>query len=161
MTENDDVSGFHCGDEDWQTDIVDFLKEDALIQQNQGLNVTWLCRFNDEIVGYTSLVASRIELKQLFDWTVFLGLGEVKLKYVPCMLIGRFGVRDVVKRKGVGKYMLSFVRGAALSASLGLRLLTVDVDKHNDEGLRFWTSQGFIVIREGSGSRFLVYNLQK
>jgi len=161
LSEKDDISSFHCGDEAWQVEVSDFLKEDALIQQQQGLNVTWLCRLEGELVGYTSLVASRIELKSLFDWTAHLGLGEVKLRYVPCMLIGRFGVVFNAHGRGMGTSMLSFVRGAALTSSLGLRLLTLDVDKRNAKGLKFWTTRGFIVIWEGSDSRFMVSNLQR
>lgn len=159
LTPQDDVSLFACGIDKWDTDVAEFLRDDALRQQQMGLNVTWLCRLDERLVGYTSLVASTVELKNLLDWIVHLRLGEVPLKYVPCMKIGRFAVDSSIQRHGVGKYMMSFARGAALKSSLGMRLATLDVDKRNDRGFQFWESQGFIKVHEGSDSRFMVYDL--
>ncbi len=161
LSEEDDVQAFDCGTDKWDTDIAEFLRDDALKQQKMGLNITWLCRLDGKLVGYVSLVASRFELKNLLDWIAHFGLSEVqrKLKYVPCMMIGRFAVDSSVQRKGVGKHMLSFARGAALKSGLGMRFATIDVDKCNDRGFQFWVSQGFIKVQEGSDSRFMVYDL--
>lgn len=159
LSPQDDVSLFDCGTDKWDTDVAEFLRDDALRQQQMGLNVTWLCRLDGKLVGYVSLVASRVELKTLLDWITYLRLSEVPLKYVPCMLIGRFAVDSSAQRQGVGKFMLSFARGAALKSNLGMRLATLNVDKLNDKGFQFWISQGFITAQEGSDSRFMVYDL--
>lgn len=161
LSPKDDVNLFDCGTDEWDTDVAEFLKDDALRQQQMGLNVTWLCRLDGKLVGYASLVASRVELKSLFDWIAHLRLGEVPLKQVPCMMIGRFAVASSAQRQGIGKFMLSFARGAALKSGLGMRLATVDVDKRNDRGFQFWVSQGFIKVSEGTNSRFMVYDLHR
>ena len=49
-TQNHDLNNFSCG----LDDMDDFLKDDALDQQNENLNVTYLARFNNEIVGFFS-----------------------------------------------------------------------------------------------------------
>ena len=101
LTEEDDVQSFHCGTDKWEADVADFLKEDALIQQQMGLNVTWLCLLDGKIVGYASLVASKVKLSNLFDWVATLRSDEIPIKQVPYMMIGRFAVDSNTKRQGV------------------------------------------------------------
>lgn len=48
LNENHDLNNFSCGLED----MDDFLKSDALEQQNENLNVTYLAMYNHEIVGF-------------------------------------------------------------------------------------------------------------
>ena len=62
--EEDDIPSFHCGDEPWQLEVSNFLKEDALDEQLKGCNITWLCysKTIDELQGYVSLIASTIRL---------------------------------------------------------------------------------------------------
>ncbi len=58
LSDADDLSDFSCGSLEWEKDVSDFLIEDALSQQEMGLNVTWLCHLGELLVGFTSLVAS-------------------------------------------------------------------------------------------------------
>lgn len=46
-----DLSKFSCGVED----LDEFLKKDALKQQEQNLNVTYLAIFEEKILGYVSI----------------------------------------------------------------------------------------------------------
>ena len=61
LSEEDDVSDFDCGDED----LNDFLKNDALEQQNEKLNVTKLVMCENIIIGYISLLTDTITLKNI------------------------------------------------------------------------------------------------
>ena len=56
LTEEHDLSEFDCGDED----LNDFLKTDALKQQEARLNVTKLIMCEDEIIGYVSLLTDTL-----------------------------------------------------------------------------------------------------
>jgi len=161
LTEGDDVQSFDCGSNKWDVDVADFLKEDALNQQKMGLNATWLCWENGELVGYTSLVASTLVLKGLPDWMNWLGLGQIRRTDVPCILVAQFGVTSSARRQGIGSFMLSWVRGAAFESIFGVKLLTLHVDTRNDVGRSFWNSQSFINFPPAGGKNhlFMVFDL--
>ncbi len=161
LTEEDDVQSFDCGLNEWDIDVSDFLKEDALTQQKMGLNATWLCRVNGELVGYTSLVASTLTLKKSPDWMTRLGLSQIRRKNVPCILVAQFAVTSSAQRQGIGKFILSWVRGAAFQSSFGVKLLTLHVDRRNDAGRSFWESQAFINFPPAGTNNhlFMVFDL--
>lgn len=56
LEEYDDVSSFHSTEQE----LDDFLHEDALKNQTNRLSVTFLACWNDEIVGYFTLVNDSI-----------------------------------------------------------------------------------------------------
>ena len=161
LDNSDDVGLFSCGNNEWDKDISEFLIEDALNQQIKGLNVTWLCQKGTEIVGYTSLVSSTLKIEKSSRWKAILNIGEIKRDYVPCGLIAQFGVASDFQRQGVGKFMLSFIRGAAIESEFGIKLLTLHVHKDNTAGRDFWESMGFQIFKPASGGkyRFMVHDL--
>lgn len=61
MSVYDDLSNFNCT----SNDLNDFIKNDALKQQNQKLNLTQLIICDDMIIGYVSLLTDTIEVKYL------------------------------------------------------------------------------------------------
>ena len=141
LTAEDDVQSFDCGSDEWEIEVSNFLKEDALDQQGQRLNVTWLYYLDDQLAGFMSLTASdikvRIGLMEQF------GLRESKYPDMPCLLIGRLGVSQSVKRHGIGQRMVNWVYGTALNNNFGIKFLTIHVDKRNKGGRAFWESQKF------------------
>jgi len=157
----DNVNSFSCGNNEWDRDIAEFLIEDALNQQTKGLNVTWLCLKEAEIAGYTSLVSSTLKIEESSTWKAILNIGEIKRDYVPCGLIAQFGVANDFQGQGVGKFMLSFLRGAAIESKFGIKLLTLHVHKDNAVGRDFWESMGFQIFKPASGGkyRFMVHDL--
>ena len=52
LTDEHDLSNFECDSED----LTNFLKDDALTQQNRKLNLTKLIMCDSEIIGYVSLL---------------------------------------------------------------------------------------------------------
>ncbi len=48
LNEKQDLSDFSCG----LDDMDDFLKNDALDQQEDNLNVTYLAKYREEIIGF-------------------------------------------------------------------------------------------------------------
>ncbi len=158
MTDN--IGTFSCGNDEWHKDINAFLIDDALDQQTKGLNVTWLCLKEDKIVGYASLVSSTLKIEEPI-WKSVLRIGEIKRNDVPCGLIAQFGVARDYQRQGVGKFMLSFIRGAAIDSEFGIKLITLHVHKDNLEGRRFWELMGFQIFKPASGTtyKFMVHDL--
>ncbi len=75
LTENHDLEGFSCG----LDDMDDFLKNDALIQQTENLNVTYLSMYGGEIIGFFSLLSDIIKLKDIKN--------EYDLPYSTCPAI--------------------------------------------------------------------------
>lgn len=63
LNENHDLSDFNCDSED----LTDFLKNDALNQQNMNLNLTQLILCDNEIIGFVSLLTDTLKLKILED----------------------------------------------------------------------------------------------
>ena len=61
LTEIHELKDFDCG----SVDLNDFIKNDALRDQKQNLNVTKLIMFEQKIIGFFSLVADSITIKQL------------------------------------------------------------------------------------------------
>ena len=154
LESGDDINAFHCGDSDWEKEIVAFLVEDALNQQKKGLSATWLCVQGIEIAGYTSLVASTLKIEHSSKWKALLNIGEIKRDLIPSGLIAQFGVAERYKRQGIGKWMVSFIRGAALKSEFGIKLLTLHVNNNNIAGKYFWDSMGFTKFEPESGSKY-------
>lgn len=54
-----DVSSFCCEN----ADLNDFLKNDALINQEQLINKTYVCYYQEQLVGYFTLTTDTIQVK--------------------------------------------------------------------------------------------------
>ncbi|MHB8105206.1 MAG: GNAT family N-acetyltransferase [Dehalococcoidales bacterium] len=158
---NDSVRSFSCGRSEWDKDINDFLIDDALNQQNQGFNVTWLCLKGTQIVGYTSLVSSTLKIEESSRWKEAFNIGEIKRDHIPCGLIAQFGIATDFQRQGIGNYLLSFIRGAAIASGFGIKLLTLHVHRGNEVGRLFWESMGFVIFKPASGDKyqFMIHDL--
>ncbi len=160
LTEEDEVQSFDCGADEWERDVSGFLKENALVEQEKGLNVTWLCYSGSQLAGFFALSASSVKiqgrpLKRLF------GLKTVSYSSMPCVLIGRFAVCSSMHRQGIGRFMLSWIYGAALKSVFGIKFLTLHVNNQNSIGCAFWESQGFIKLDSESGDTltYMLYDL--
>lgn len=144
LSKDDDVSPFDCGDEAWQKEISDFLKENAYKEQELGLNVTTLIYLESKLVAYFSLLSSQILLTDA-AWREKCGLDTVIYRNIPCVLIGRFGVDKSFQRQGKGRQLISWIRGSVLDLDIGVKFLTLHVDMNNVTGRTFWESEGFVV----------------
>ena len=108
MNEKHDLSDFDCGDKD----LNDFLKNDALAQQNARLNVTKLIMCDGNIIGFTSLLTDGIMIKKIRNEKVKLEIKE-KLninsnkKSISAVKIGRLAIDKKYARKGLGSHILN------------------------------------------------------
>ena len=108
LNEKHDLSEFDCGDKD----LNDFLKNDALAQQNARLNVTKLIMCDGNIIGFTSLLTDGIMIKKIRNEKVKLEIKE-KLninsnkKSISAVKIGRLAIDKKYARKGLGSHILN------------------------------------------------------
>ena len=107
LTAEHDLSDFDCGDEE----LNNFLKDDALEQQNANLNVTKLAICDNNIVGYVSILSDSLIIKNIRDENVS---SEIKEKLhitnnkrtLPAVKIGRIAIDKKFSGKRLGSHIL-------------------------------------------------------
>lgn len=129
LTNQHDLSKFNCE----SSDLTNFLKYDALNQQNMNLNITHLVICDGEIIGFVSLLTDTLKLKTLENKKLKeeikdeLNIGENN--EIPAIKIGRLAVDKNYSKKGLGSHILRNVLLSILNLSktkVGLRFVTVD-----------------------------------
>ena len=129
LNENHNLNDFECESED----LTDFLKNDALHQQNLNLNITHLVICDGIIVGYVSILTDAMKLKILEDEVAKkeilaeLNIGENNV--IPAIKIGRFAIDKRYSNKGLGTHVFRNVLLSILDISqniVGLRFITVE-----------------------------------
>ena len=136
IKEWDDVSTFDCQDDD----LKDFLRTEALKNQQSRLSVTWLVRQNGYLVGYCTLINDSIKTR----W-INIGNGEHWYRYLhyPALKIARLATHQEFERRGIGTAMLDYATAVAIKLSdeiSGCRILTVD---SKNDSIGFYQSFGF------------------
>ena len=106
LTEEHDLSNFECDSDD----LNEFLKKDALKQQEEKLNLTKLITCDGEIIGFVSLLTDTMKLKLLRD-----ELEKEKIKdklnvsvnnSILAIKIGRFTIDKKYAKHGLGSTIL-------------------------------------------------------
>ena len=113
---------FDCGD----PDLNEFLKDDALKHQKERIAVTYLCFYENGLVGYFSWLTDAIEIKGE-DKRVFKKIG-MNYKTYPAIKLARLAVDKTYAKSGVGSYLLKGMLEDvfSLSEQIGCRYVTVD-----------------------------------
>lgn len=118
LNKDHNLDDFHCG----LDDMDDFLKSDALNQQDEKLSVTYLAMYDNEIIGFFSLLSDRIKLKDIDE--------EYNLPYMTCpaIKIGRLAVHEEYNSSGFGTTLLdnTCYQIKRISEIHGVRFITVD-----------------------------------
>jgi hypothetical protein len=130
LTENHDVTHFDCGDDD----LNDFLKNDALKQQNANLNVTKLVIYKGDIIGYFSLLTDTLILKNIRDTDLKRDIKDMleiksKNRKLPAIKIGRFAIDEKYSGYGIGSDILLNIVNNIREISknqIGLRFIIVE-----------------------------------
>lgn len=138
-----DVSGFDCGD----SDLNDFLKNDAARYQLEHLSHTRLAFLNEELVGYITILADCIILKtsekkrvleQLLDF-------HQTIYTFPALKIGRIGVQQARKGQDIGTQLLKYAVGLVVrlnrELNIGCRFVTLDA---YPKSIGFYQKSGFV-----------------
>lgn len=139
----------------YEKELVDFLLEDALDNQNKQISVTflWFIKSTDELIGYITLLTDRINLSPTLK-EEFRKKG-VEYKALPAMKIGRVCVDDNHLRKGVGNLMIQFAihQIKQISKECGCRFITLDAKRNPDkskDSMRFYKRMDFEILKERS-----------
>lgn len=99
LTERHDLSNFVCQEED----LNEFLKTDAFNDQNILISKTYVCIYKNRVIGFFSLLADTIKVKDLQKRD---NINECGYHSYPAIKIGRLAVDEKHERKGVGKFLV-------------------------------------------------------
>jgi GNAT superfamily N-acetyltransferase len=145
LNKNHVLSSFNC----LSQELNDFLKNDALNDQNNMISRTSLCFWNDELVGFFTLIADTIEAKSVVD-----GLEHYEYRKYPGVKIARLGVDSRFERRGIGTYLLLAAIGKTLSVceSIGCRYILVDSKKNS---IGFYQKNEFKLVEKHKNREFV------
>jgi Acetyltransferase (GNAT) family. len=141
------LAPFDSGDEE----LNDFLKNDALKEQQLLLNRTHLCFYKDHIAGFIALAADSIRLdKDKLDLSQH--ISGCDYPAYPCILIARLAVDKRLHGRDIGSYLLSLAIGFALGGPLGCRYLSVD---SKESAVKFYEKFGFRYLTKSKHRMYL------
>ena len=129
LSEHHNLNSFECESKD----LTDFLKNDALNQQNMNLNLTQLITCDGVIFGFVSILTDSMKLKVVDDEKTKKEIRD-KLNIsenneIPAIKIGRFAIDKKYGKKGLGSHILSNVLLSLLNLSknkIGFRFVLVE-----------------------------------
>lgn len=137
----------------YEQELVDFLIEDALDNQQKKISATylWFYKPKDELVGYVTVLADAInlqgELKEYFRQA------GIFYRSLPTLKIGRLCVSDDYLGRGIGTLMIEFtiILAEKIGKDIGLRFITTDAKRNQDPGkdsIHFYKKFGFEVLKQ-------------
>ncbi len=136
----------------YESELVEFLREDALENQKQRLSVTFLWFYSGKLVSYMSLLNDKINLEG--NLKEFFQEKGVHYKSLPALKIGRLCVDDRFQRRGLGKLMILTTIKIAQEISKtrsGCRFVTLDAKRSwipERDPLQFYQKRGFQILHE-------------
>jgi GNAT superfamily N-acetyltransferase len=132
------------------TDLNEFLKNDALGTQDDLVNKTYLCFWQNSIVGYITFTTDTLEVRVVEESD---GVEDYPHRKYPCMRIARLAVDRGFERCGIGRFLLFAAIGIAIDISdrIGCRYITVD---SKPESISFYEKHGFKLIEGYRNSEF-------
>jgi len=121
-------------------EMEDFIKKEALEEQEKGLNTTHIFLDEDggKIAAYISLCNDSIRLE--FEERDNMGLSYTT---IPAIKIARLAVSNDYKHQGMGKLLIQFsaFMGRKIREISGLTFITLDCYEHRAS---FYESLGFV-----------------
>ena len=134
---------FSCGNSKDDSDLDLFLKEDALLQQNQKINVTHVVKEKktNNVIGYVTIMTDKLRVSNKEKKE--LNLTEHYSDF-PSVKIGRLAVDKNYSGKKIGTAILQYITGLVLESAetIGCRFLIVD---SYPKSAGFYEKRGFVV----------------
>ena len=126
ISKDDDLSNFDSASDD----LNEFLKNDAIVYENELVGKTYVCTAEEKIVGYMTLLVDSIKVEIMHDEDV---VEEIKHRVYPALKIGRLAVDKRYERKGIGTFLVMAAIGKAreLSKTVGCRFVIVDAKQNS------------------------------
>lgn len=125
-----------------RSELNDFLIEDALSYHEHGLTKTSLIFYNDEIIGYFSISADRIELTSTERDELYIN-GDIQVTYFPAVKITKLAMDLKYARMGIGSYIIDLIEGMAFNLEMGIRFITLDA-VNTPNVIDFYKKNGFL-----------------
>jgi GNAT superfamily N-acetyltransferase len=115
-----DLSCFDCSQDD-DLDLNGFIHNEALQYQQDGMGTTYTFHYQNDFVGYVTVAMHAIEVKETRLHIV------TNQKHYPALLLGRLGVHNNYRNRGVGHSMCLWTIGYAkkLSKEVGCRFVVL------------------------------------
>jgi len=135
LSKTDKLSGFDCS----ESELNEFLVQDALDNQIRNFSVTRLLYWKNNITGYFTLVNDCISVDNLENVD---RQDDIIYRKYPALKIARLATDKNFENKGIGTHMIDeiFYITFRISNSVGCRILTVD-SKQNS--VTFYQKFGF------------------
>jgi|SRR3989338_3576760 len=135
----------------YEPELVNFLVEDALNNQNHKISVTYLWFLNTgELVGYVTLLNDRINLEG--DLKNFFRTKGIQYHSLPALKIGRLCIDDRFLRRGIGTIMIDFSIKVAFhifEKYSGCRFIVLDAKRNQmNDPIHFYKKLGFKELKE-------------
>ncbi len=119
LDEAHDCSEFDCG----HADTNNFLKDDALKQQKEHLNVTYVVKDSyAKVIGFISLAMGTIKVNPDHQVTHYAP------NQYPALKIGRLGRTKEWKKRGVGELLIKIAveKTKEFQKEIGCRVISLD-----------------------------------
>lgn len=137
-----------------ETELEDFLVEDAWENGQQGISVTylWFLKKGKKLVGYVTLLTDNINLNA--DLKGFFREKDIHYKSLPALKIGRMAVSKDMMRKGIGAMMIRLAISITLEIYreyAGCRFVVLDAKKGKDpkfDPIHFYRKMGFKILKQ-------------
>lgn len=139
----------------YEKELVDFLFEDALDNQNKNLSITFLWFFQEQLAAYITLLTDKINLEG--DVRESFQNKGIYYRSLPALKIGRLCVDDRFLRKGIGKLMMGFAVDKVKEINedkAGCRFITVDA---KEGSVGFYEKLGFETMQPKKDSTTAMY----
>jgi GNAT superfamily N-acetyltransferase len=128
LSKRDILTSFDCGDGDGEADLNAFLIDDALSSQNDLITRTYLCFWNDCLVGFITLLNDTIGKDRVDD-----GIEGYEYGKYPAIKIARLAVQKEFRGRNIGTSLLYWALGKAyeVSKNVGCRYITVNAKRES------------------------------
>ena len=123
-------------------ELNDFLKNNALKDQENLTSRTYLCFWKRNLTGFITLVADTLEVQAVNDID---RVDDYPYRRYPCVKIARLAVDRKFEKRGIGRFLLLASIGKVLSIcdKIGCRFITVD---SKPESIGFYEKHNFKVV---------------
>ena len=128
-------------------ELNDFLKNDALGQQHDKMNLTKVVVYREDIIGYFSLLTDTIKLNYIRDDLTrnYLHSQLPKSKLLPAVKIGKFAIDNRYSGNGIGTHVLNnLIRNLIILSNNGVGFRFVVVNGFA-KAFNFYTMKGNFV----------------
>jgi GNAT superfamily N-acetyltransferase len=157
-----DIKPFDCKD----TDLNDFLLNNAQKFQSSLLAVTYLLESDTETVAFFSLFNDKVAYQDFANnnqWKKFrkgVISPEKQFRSYPAVKIGRLAVTESYKGKEIGSKILDYLKGWLMDNNrTGCKFITVDA---YDKSLKFYEKNEFKYLTNddlGKDTRVMYFDL--